>query len=226
MPSRRHLLRTAGIGLGLGLAGCLGTGGESPGGTTTGTSSTTAEPTVTTTEPPAKTSTTASPPPTVEDVSPAAVAERGVPVVPKIESSATRPFRAFSVGDREGIVNPENNLPHQVWVWNDTDAKRELTVALATGGNIVLDETVAFPARSALGIELAEPRPYELTVTAGDRERTSDHEQAGDREKTVEIPRSRFDCNHSVTDVAVQPEEIAEFTITTEMACSTTTASE
>ncbi|WP_135823983.1 hypothetical protein [Halorussus ruber] len=207
MPSRRTLLRTAGIGLGLGLSGCLGTGGESPGETSTTTETTTTE---TTTDPE---TTTASPPPTAEEVSPAAVAERGVPVVPKIESTAATPFRAFSVGDREGVANPEDNLPHQVWVWNDTDAEREITLALSTGGTTVLDETVAFRARAALGIELAEPRPYELTVSEGDRE------------KVVEIPRSRFDCNDSVTDVAVQREEIAEFTITTEMACSTTTAS-
>ncbi|WP_276298952.1 hypothetical protein [Halorussus lipolyticus] len=195
MPSRRDLLRTCGIGLSLGLAGCLGTDTESPSGTTTA-------------------QTTTSSPPTAEETTPAAVAERGVPIVPTVESTETRPFRAFSVGDREGVANPEDNLPHQIWVWNDTDRKREISVVVATGGQTVLDETIEYPARAVLGVELADPRAYDSTVSTADRQHT------------IETPRSRFDCNDSVTDVVVGPDEISEFTITTELACDTATVSE
>lgn len=218
MPSRRRYLRTAGIGLGLGLAGCLGTGGESPDGTTElPTEMTTELPTEMTTESP--TETTESPteattrsPPTAETAQPAAVAERGVPIVPTVESTETRPFRAFVVGDRDGVTDPENNLPHQIWIWNDTDEKREISVSLAAGGATVLDETVEFPARAALGIELADPRRYELTA------------RADDLEQTVEISRSQFDCNRSATDVVVRRDEITDATITTELACETATS--
>lgn len=218
MPSRRTLLRTFGIGLGFGLAGCLGTGGQSSGGTnaddTTATTATETPPATSDTTDPGATTSTRSSPPTVEETDPATVADRGVPVSPTVDSTDSKPFRAFTVGDRRDVANPDNNLPHQIWVWNDTDdEEREIAVALTAGEATVLDETREFPARAALAIELADPRPYELTVRAGDRERT------------VEIPRSRFDCNRSATDVIVRSDEISDTTITTELACETATAS-
>lgn len=191
MPSKRTLLRTCGIGLGLSLTGCLGTGGdESPDRTTT--------------------ETTTHSPPTAEEVSPTTIAERGVPVLPIVESTSSKPFRAFAVGNRDTVANPDDNLAHRVWVWNDTDEERAISVTLATGGTTVLDKREEFPTRVPLVIDLREPRPYELTV------------RAGDHEQTVEIPRSQFDCNHSATDVAVQRDEILDGTITTELACGTT----
>ncbi|WP_137284741.1 hypothetical protein [Halorussus salinisoli] len=220
MPSRRRLLRICATGLPLGVAGCLGTGGESPDETarTTGTE-TTDSGTETMSDPGTETSpgpetTAVGPPPEVREVEPDAVADRGVPTGPNVESTAEQPFLAFAVGDRDDVANPDDNLPHLVWVWNDTDDSQEVGVAVTTGGTTLLDERYEFPARAALGFELREPRPYEFTV------------RASDREETVGVERSRFDCNDSATDVIVEPDEIREFSITTDLACSTATASE
>jgi hypothetical protein len=208
MPSRRTLLRTCGVSLGFGLAGCLGTGGQSSDGTnaddTTATTATETSPASSDTTDPEATISARSSPPTVEQADPATVADRGVPVSPTVDSTDSKPFRAFTIGDRGDVANPDDNLPHQIWVWNDTNEEREIAVALTAGEATVLDETREFPARAALAIELADPRPYELTV---------------------EIPRSQFDCNDSATDVIVRSDEISDATTTTELACETATAS-
>ena len=213
MPSRRTLLRTCGIGLSFGLAGCFGTGGQSSDGTNADDTTTETPPASSDTTDPEATISARSSPPTVEQADPATAADRSVPVSPTVDSTDSKPFRAFTVGDRGDVANPDNNLPHQIWVWNDTDEEREIVVALTAGEATVLDETRKFSARATLAIELADPRPYELTVRAGDRERT------------VEIPRSQFDCNDSATDVIVRSDEILKGMTTTELACETATAS-
>lgn len=228
MPSRRQLLRTCGVMLPLGIAGCLGTGDDSPGGvettaansgTATGDTATTADETTTTSDETTTTSepsraTTTSAPPAVRKVDPATISDRGVPTGPPVESTAEEPFLAFAVGNRDGVADPENNLPHALWLWNDTDQSRAVEFSLSAGRTTLLDETFEIPARTPLGVELRDPRRYEWTV------------RNDGREETGTIPRSQFDCNHSATDVLVREDELKEMTITTEMWCQTTTSGE
>lgn len=214
MPSRRILLRTFGGALLAGTAGCLGDGTPEGSATTEWTATETTagtDPTTRGTEATAGTdSTTRSEPPAVREVDPSAVASRGVPE-PGVDSAAHEPFRAFAVGTRDGVANPDDNLPHGFWVWNDTDETQTVEVTLATGGTTLLDDAYEIPVREALGVELREPRAYEWTV------------RHGDREKAEDIPRRQFDCNRSATDVIVRDAEIKRMTITTELACRTAT---
>lgn len=203
-PSRRTLLRTLGGALLAGTAGCLGDG--------TPEGSATTERTTTETTTPGTETTTPSEPPEVREVDPSAVSSRGVPE-PGVDSESYEPYLAFAVGSRENVANPDDNLPHGFWVWNDTDEARTVEVSLTTGGTTLLDDAYEIPAGEPLGVELREPRAYEWTVREGDRQRSED------------VPRSQFDCNDSATDVIVRESEIERLTITTELACRTTTAS-
>ncbi|MFC4550166.1 MULTISPECIES: hypothetical protein [Halorussus] len=225
MPSgrtlpRRRLLRTAaGACAGsLALAGCLGstpesTGDETTTDTTGGTTALTTS-TDTTAGGTEKTTTgaptTDSEPPAVREVAPSDV-DRGVPRARDLRrTEATDPELAFAVGERPADTFAHKT--HVVAVWNDTEAALSVALVLTTDGTTLLDRTVELdPGQPGL-VELREPRAYELTI------------RAGDRAETVTVERSRLDCNNSATDVLVGPENVETSTITTSMACSTTTA--
>jgi len=98
---------------------------------------------------------------------------------------------------------------HQVWVWNATDAGREvvLEIAGAADGEHWFRETYALDGGESLVVDLRESRRYAIRVGVGDRE------------TTVEVPESQFDCNDSATDIAVRESDIENGTISTQMAC-------
>ena len=221
-PSRRRLLRTAGAVLTVGAAGCLS---ENSGGSTTArTDSTTTTKSdsktgVTETTPDSTTDTTdtTSEPPTRND--PPSVREvdgvgRKVPQPMDLEAPDANPFLALAVGSCECGSDLDDTKPHGVWVWNDTDAALTVRLELTADGTTVLDDEYEFDPYANLALELRAPRNYELIV------------RAGNREETVEISRSRIDCNDSATDVAIRNDEIETQSITTDLACSTTTASD
>jgi hypothetical protein len=86
-----------------------------------------------------------------------------------------------------------NEKPHSVWLWNDSADSRTLPVRLVLGGgSVVFDRRVAFPANGVFAVDLLEPASYRLEV-GGD----------GRRGRVV-VDRATFDCNSSVTDVAVR----------------------
>lgn len=219
--SRRRLLRTAAgaSASSLALAGCLGSTPESmddetTAGTTAGTTALTTstdttaggtERTTTASAPP-----TESEPPAVREVAPSDV-ERGVPRARDLRrTEATDPELAFAVGERPADTFAHKT--HVVAVWNDTEAALSVALALTTDGTTLLDRTAELDPGQPVLVELREPRAYELTI------------RAGDRAETVTVERSRLDCNNSATDVLVGPENVETSTITTSMACSTTTA--
>lgn len=203
VPSRRRLLRFCGIALPLGLAGCLGAGGESPGETTGVIGSTTTQ-----TE-----TTTAESPPEVRETDSADVANRGVPRSPTIESDTYEPFRAFVVGERPDSPGNHYQTPH-VWVWNLTGEATTMTVAVTTGDAELHRMDAEFPAGAPLAVVFRDRRAYELSV------------RVGDREETVAVGRDRFRCNATGTDVLVTSNDIEAETVSTSMACTTTPASE
>ena len=193
-PSRRTLLRSFGVALTGAVGGCLSSSGTDP---TTETES--AEPTTTATS-------NENGPPTVREVD---GVDRKVPNALVVESSG-EPSRAFAVGSRENVPNPDDEKPHVLAVWNDIDLPLSVDLTLSADGSAVLDDHYDLALGAHLAFELREPRSYELTV------------RPGDREETVAVERDRFDCNDSATDVAVREDEIAHSTITTELACKTT----
>ncbi|WP_435179909.1 hypothetical protein [Halorussus sp. AFM4] len=153
-----------------------------------------------------------------------------------IDSSGDRPFATVTVGSRAGVRNPENDRPHLVRVWNDSERERTLRLVLRRddGGAALLDRRIEFPADGYLALRLLEPASYALTVAAVGGEAgtatgtaTTATEAApatatagGATDGTVRIPRTLFDCNDSRTDVRVGPDgAVASETVTTEIGC-------
>ncbi|UPV75145.1 hypothetical protein M0R89_03525 [Halorussus limi] len=98
---------------------------------------------------------------------------------------------------------------HQVWVWNATERSREVTVGIAGGADAEpwFSKRYALDAGANLAIDLRESGDYAITVGLGDRE------------KIVEVPESRFDCNESATDVAIRADRIESASISTSEGC-------
>ncbi len=126
------------------------------------------------------------------------------------------------------MTNPENNRPHAIRVWNDSGRVRRILLRLTRGSgsgesSAALDRRVEFPADGYLTVGLLEPDDYALAVRPGDgtgegaTTATSTGTAAG---AIVEVPRARFDCNDSQTDVRVAPDGAVEsFTVSTEIGC-------
>lgn len=210
VPSRRTHLRTCGIALSVGVAGCLGTGDDSPDATGTTDRPATGETTNgTTTGETTAWTTTATAPPEVREVEPAVVADRGVPRSPDVESDTYEPFRGFAVGERPDSPGNHYQTPH-VWAWNLTGDARAMAVSVGTGDAQLRKIEAEFPAGAPLAVAFRDRRAYEVTVRVGDRERT------------VAVERDRFRCNATGTDVQVRPDEIEAGTVSTSMACTTT----
>jgi hypothetical protein len=96
-----------------------------------------------------------------------------------------------------------------VWVRNDTGESRDVTVELAddTDADPWFSRRYDFERGARLVAELRSPRRYAVTI------------RAGDRAETVAVPKSRFDCNASATDVVVRESEMETFGITTDEGC-------
>lgn len=142
-----------------------------------------------------------------------------------IDSSAERPFATISVGSREAVQNPENNQPHVVRVWNDSDEARTIGLRLVRGAgreSALVDRQVEFPADGYLTLRLLEPANYALTIQPGGdgTTATSTATATASAGETIEIPRSQFDCNDSTTEVAVTADaQVKHTTVTTEIGC-------
>lgn len=210
MPSRRTLLGTCASGTLLGIGGCLSSGGD-PSAEETGD----AEPaqTTRTKTPPTGSSTateTTAVLPTAEETAPSAVAERGVPRLPSIDSDTDDPFRGVAVGDRPESPGNFYETP-VVRVWNLTGDTATVAVAVSTDGTELYRTETEFPAGEPLAVAFYAPRTYEVSV------------RLGDRSETVTVDPDRFRCNASGTHVQVRPETIESGTISTAAACPTTT---
>lgn len=212
---RRELLGTVGSGT-VGLAGLLGIRARGTGGDTETDETTTRE--TTTSETATRETATSE---TTRETATNETTDRGEPF-DGIESSADRPFATISVGRRTSVRNAGNDRPHAIRVWNDSDRARTLGLRLARGGesdgvgrsdesSAALDRQVEFPPDGYLTVELLEPGDYALAVAPSD---------AGRDEALVEIPRSRFDCKDSRTDVRVAPDgTLRSATTATEIGC-------
>jgi hypothetical protein len=195
---RRTLLSAVGATLGsVLLAGCTGDGSPGSGGPTETDSTTT---TGTTTSGDGSTTTRRRTTTTGTDDG-----DDGFNFDPASED----PFESVEVGSRETVLLPDSNRPHGVRVWNDAPTDREMRLLVTTDEGSVLDRTLTFPAGEYLSLRLLEPDDYEVTLFL-------DGEEAG----TVPVGTRFFDCNGSVTNVAVSADgEVSDSSVTTLLAC-------
>jgi len=204
---RRTVLKS-GLGvLGLsGLSGCIGS--QSPDSNAlTGSQSTPTETDVSETTAVETTTSQETPRLTVSD---------GEPVTgfPRDE----RGFTTERVGSRTTITNAENNLPHELLIWNPAEHSQTITVEISDQTSdtqpIVLTETYEIPGDELLEIRLLEPAPYRVSLDG----------PTIDEAATIEIPRDRFDCNESHHEITVTGTgEVAEVVYSNDAGCVTPT---
>jgi len=106
-------------------------------------------------------------------------------------------FATERVGSRNTIANPDNNLPHDLLIWNSAAHSQTITVEIRnqTGGTqeIVSNDTYEIPGDELLVIHLLEPAPYQVSLDGPTITEAA----------TIEIPRDRFDCNESHHEITV-----------------------
>lgn len=123
------------------------------------------------------------------------------------------PFESRVLGDRDGVENPDENLPHRLRVWNEGEEREVAVRVVGNEGGELLAETFSFPAgtRRSLELELLRPDVYAVEFSRPDEESAA----------TVYVPRAFFDCNASVTDVVANPDWSFEWSTTSNAAgCS------
>jgi hypothetical protein len=124
---------------------------------------------------------------------------------------AEEPFETLSVGSREGVLDPGNNKPHAMRVINAADEPRTIDVQIRRTGDspMILSRSWEFPARGWVQVDLLTPANYRIAVSVG-----------GETAGTVDMERSRFDCNSSWTTVTVTADgRVAAETVSTAVAC-------
>lgn len=145
-----------------------------------------------------------------------------------VESEADEPFRAVSVGDRDGVAFPEQNRPRTLRIWNATDVARSISVEVGRGEATAFDERVEFDPDAYLAVTLNEPDDYRVSVSVfgrADSTGSTDSGGAGSGGASASgtafpVPRSSFDCNDATTDVGITSDDRIEVTtIATTMAC-------
>lgn len=101
----------------------------------------------------------------------------------------------IELGNRDEVADESLNQPHDVAVWNATatSISVELQVSDAAGERPPFEMAYGIPAGDAVVVALLEPSEYNVEVQAS----------VAEAEASMTIPRSRFDCNASTTQVGV-----------------------
>jgi hypothetical protein len=120
--------------------------------------------------------------------------------------------KTLTVGSREGVMDTENNRPHDLLIWNAATDGRGIRVEVHDDAETaLLAETHEVPADSTLRVELLEPGRYTASVHL-----------AGESADPITIPKDRFDCNESEHQITVTADGTVESTVySTTQACPT-----
>lgn len=127
-------------------------------------------------------------------------------------------YETVAIGDRDAVENPDDNRPHNVYIWNPVEAPRQIDVEIIShdgsseGEEIELEESYDVPGDADVAIELLEPADYMVTVGS----------PADGSEKRFSVDRESFDCNWYDYQVTVHPDgHIQKTGIATTMGCMT-----
>jgi len=114
------------------------------------------------------------------------------------------------VGDRSTVTFPENNRPVEVRVLNRSDIERAIEVIVERDGTETYDRLDRLQPAEGVTVRLVEPGDYTVRVRVGSTPGA-----------TIEVPRTRFDCNQSVVEATVRDGGVVETDAwSTEMACA------
>jgi len=101
------------------------------------------------------------------------------------------PVATIPLGDREDVAFPDNNRPHEVHLVNAADHGRAIRGDVRRSDSLVRQIEAQVPTRGYVRVTLQTPATYTVDVAVDD-----------DRQ-TVTVERQQFDCNSSLTTVAV-----------------------
>lgn len=201
--SRRRALRLIGMIGATTVAGCID---RNKGSTATPT----AESTPTGTQPdPRSTRDTDTPTVEIDDVG--MVAE-----FPRYDDG----FKTVRIGSRSGVSNEDENLPHELLIWNPAETLRQISVAIfdvaGESQTTVLNDTFEIPAGELLLVRLLEPSDYRVSIGGPNM----------DASVTFDVSQNRFDCNESHHEITVTTRgEIAHVVYSTALQCTSETSS-
>ncbi|WP_439025712.1 hypothetical protein [Haloarchaeobius sp. DT45] len=135
--------------------------------------------------------------------------EAGLETEPQGDGFPTEsePFARVTLGTRDGVDFPENQVERTVKLWNDSDETRTLGVRIRDEERIQLWQIREFPPNGWLEITLNQPKDYVVAV---------DVDGSFGGESTI----GTFDCNVATTTIRVAPDGTVESaTQTTRMGC-------
>lgn len=182
---RRRLLSALAAGS-AGLAGCsaLGDSGDAP---------------------------TATPLPVPEDERTPPTTRKETPVDPPdatfepprlVEDKTVASVTVGSPGDR-----PEGVEAIGMFLWNDVDWERSVTVQVQWGDAAPVERTVTVPTDHIVDLRLEEPRDYVVEV------------DIGGRVNAVSVEQERFDCNSKTIWVRLPEQGHETMSVSTALAC-------
>lgn len=212
---RRTFLGTVGIGVTT-ISGCL-TQTDSDGGVF---STDIADPYINNSNNTSVSDTTATESPMTETVTPES--QPGTSQPDGRERVASGKRKEITLGN-VSVTPDSQRKPYSVTLSNATDKMwvTSLTIRMRparserntqSGSSTALDTTYELESQASVDVSLVEPSHYSIEVSIPKRGTTS----------TTNITYSQFDCNHSSTNITIQPNGSLKIrSVTTQMACST-----
>lgn len=118
-------------------------------------------------------------------------------------------YMEVDIGSREGVDDAYK--PHDVGIWNEV-AESEVTLRIIdyTEESVIHYETYEIPDGTSLSVSLLKPSEYLVEVSVPDTE----------TQHIVRVPCRFFDCNASVTQIAVfEDGQMRSSVLATTVAC-------
>lgn len=106
-----------------------------------------------------------------------------------------------AIGDRASVAFPDNTRPHRLLTVNRSDIERKVEVFVERDETTIYERLDHLQPAEAVRLRFVEPATYTVRIRVGSTPGA-----------TVDVPRDRFDCNHSTTRATVGPGGVVETT--------------
>ncbi|MCT9095989.1 hypothetical protein [Haloarchaeobius sp. HME9146] len=119
----------------------------------------------------------------------------------------SEPFARVTLGTRDGVDFPDNQVARTIRLWNDSPEPRTIGVRIRDGKRMQLWQIREYPANGWLEITLNQPKEYVVAVDVEGR--------FGGQTKITD-----YDCNTATTTIRVEPTgTVKSTTATTRKGC-------